>query len=203
MSKLTHTLQAFLGNAEAAVSLLGDALCAAVITMAQHGTRAPVDEAIALIEALKGRTLKEKAARAGLAAVIAQIRGFKPGTVTKDDAATIGAAVASGFVLAAVELMTAPKVTYAKPSGADVASRALKTLAELNDAQVSALLKTAAGADLMARMARVQAVAESIAQAKQAEADALKAKRATAAALANASAPAAAPAAPVPLLQAA
>ena len=185
MSKLTATIQAFLGNAEAAVTLLGDALCAAVIVMAQHGTRAPVDEAITLIEALKGRTLKEKAARAGLAAVVDQIRAFKPGTITKEDAATIGAAVASGFVLAAVELMTAPKVTYAKPAATNVATRAVKTLAELTDTQVSAMLKTAAGADMLARFARVQAIADSVKAAKQAEADTLNAKRATATALQN------------------
>lgn len=152
MSKLSTIIAAFLGDAESAVSIVGDALSAAVTLMAQHGTRQPVDDAIALIEKLSGRTLRERAIKAGLSAVSVNIKMIKVGKTTAADAETMGNDTACAFTLAAVETLTAIKAPGKKATASETAARALKALKGLSDVQILAMLKTPDGADLLTRV---------------------------------------------------
>lgn len=151
MSKLSTILSAFLGDVEAGTIIVGDALHAAVVTMAQHGTRAPVDEAVKMIDALSLRSVREKALRAGLDAVRGAIKGIKAGKVTADAAQTLGADISASFVLACGEVLTAPKAPPVK-APADIVARAVKALAGVSDAALSKALRDAGAADLLTRL---------------------------------------------------
>lgn len=177
---LSAIIRAFLGDADAGVTIVSEALSAAVVTMAVHGTRAPVDDAVKLVTDLKGKTTREKAMRAGLDEVRAILKRVAVGKTSDADAASLAEEVARLFVAGAGEILTAPKVTYAKPAASDVASRALKALAGLTDPQIAAMVKTAAGAELLQRVARIAAVQASV-EALRAGADAAKTARVKAA----------------------
>lgn len=197
---LVVILKAFLGDKDAALSLVADALHSAIVTMAAHGTRAPVDDACALIQSLKGKTTNEKAMRAGLFAIVVTPQAFAAGTVKTceliglnagkhagDAAPVLADDIVAVFMAAAGEILTAPKVTYAKPGAADTAARALKALGALTDAQVTAALRTTVGADFAARVARIAAVSTAAADVAQAAKAAQASKDVAAAALLKAS----------------
>lgn len=165
MSKLHTVLQAFIGNPEAAVTLVGEALETAVITMARHGTRAPVDEAIKFIDALTGRSDREKALKAGLQAVRGIIKGIQAGKSTPEAAKGVAGDVAREFVTACAEYLTTPRAKAVKPA-ADVAAKALKALAGLTDAQMLKALATNEGRDLYTRLHALKMAQEATEQAR-------------------------------------
>lgn len=150
---LSVIVSTFLGDAEAGVNMLGDAIESAVLTLAAHGTDAPYIEACKMVAALKGTTTRVRAVRAGFDTIKSEVARIQPGKVEKGAAATLADSIGGAFVLAAGEVLNAPKITYAKAPASEQAAKALKTLAGLSAAQFSAMLRTNAGADLATRIA--------------------------------------------------
>lgn len=167
---LRAAIAVFLGDAEGAVNMLADTLAASVSLMLQHGTKAPVDDAIKVALSVKGSTVRVRALRAGFTAVYdvdadKQASGIlcdamgKAGKVkAQDKAQEIADTISSAFTLAAVEVMTAQTAPKAKAKPAVVAARAIAALAALTDAQFGAAIGANEWADLMARADRLQAV---------------------------------------------
>lgn len=211
MSKLSVSIRAFLGNTEAAAELVGDALHSAILIAGQHGTRAPLDEAVLFVFSLPAKSAKEKAlirgmvacgfthadapnadhkAKAGIKG--AALPGLKVGKMIADEAQALADDMSAAFVLALAEEVTAPKAPK-KVDPSAVAQKALKALASLTDAQFAKYVRgSGEWADLQAVIARLDAAA-----AAAAAADAMKtAKRVAPSPAAPAVAAPAAPAAP-------
>lgn len=178
--KLSAVILAFLGDADSAVTIVGDAIESALCIMLIDGTKAPFDDACGIVGKLTGRTLKERAMRAGFDA----LKGCKIGAAGKfkgqeSEAQAHADAAASAFTLACGEVLTAPKATPTPVSAADKIARALKALASVSDAQFDKAMQGSAGATLLARIA--------ILEGQHAAHAAEKAKQGAAAALAKAS----------------
>ena len=156
--RLSDVLRAFLGDAEAGCNIIGNALSLAVACMAQHGTDGPVKEACALLEGLTGRGTREKALKAGYAAVKGELLGIVPGKSEAPAAHDAGERIGAAFVLAVGEVLNTPTVKV-EVSPADVLSRAAAKVAKVTDADVSRFLSTQAGRDMFARLTGLAAAA--------------------------------------------
>jgi hypothetical protein len=195
MSKLTNIISVFLGDAEAAVSLVADALQSAFYTMAVHGTRAPMDEAAKMVADMTKGTKRERALKAGFAAIAEIVGAIEPGKVTKEAAKTAGEALHAEFSVFAADVLNmrvakAKTPAKAAPKAVDIAAQALAALATLTDKEMSAALATNDGADLAARLQRIAEIAAS-AQALKEGADAAdKARELTASTMAGLTKPA-------------
>ena len=164
---LVSVLRAFLGDAEQGAAIVGHAIGRAVVIVAAHGTRAPLDEARAMVEALPGRSTREQALRAALLSVAPDLDAIPVGKVKPAAAEAMGARIGEAFTLAVSTILTAPRVK-AKTPAADIAARACKALTGLSDKDVSALLRTDAGADLCTRLQALQSVIKAVDAAQEA-----------------------------------
>lgn len=153
---LSHAVAAFLGDAGAAVSIVGAALHSAIGTLAQHGTRAPIDKAAAIVAAIKGTGRRDVAMREGWAAALVVVKGIKAGRHDEAGATELADKAAEAFELAAGAILNTVTVK-AKADPAKVAARAFAVLKGLTDAQLTRALTGADAADVLASIARVQA----------------------------------------------
>lgn len=184
MSKLAAVFRSFLGDAESAVSIVADALASAVKVAAQHGTQAPLFEALAMVSELKGVSRRVVALRDGIAATglsigadkRVSIPGATLGATPAAQASAIAAEVASAFTVTASVQMTA-KLEKVSRSDDEKALAALKVLAGIGDAAILRALSSEHGQTALANIIRAQAVANAAAAAARADAAAAKAMR--------------------------
>lgn len=170
MSRITfaQALQAFMGDKDAATAIVGDAIRAAVTLYCAHGNDGHIVEALRFVASLKGASVKVRALQAGVQASGLSLKGpeGKQRAVYAHCAAAkggeqseaFGERAEADFSLAVGEVFTTP-TKPAKADPAKVAARAMEALEGLTDKQLMAALSTHAGADMLARIARLQSVA--------------------------------------------
>lgn len=160
MSRILSVIRTFLGHAEEGAALVAETLGAAVAVMAQHGTKAPVEEALSFMDSLSGTAKRERALREGAIVVAPIIAKVRPGRHTAEEAGTLAAEVEEALMLAVSAVLTA-KVTKAKATPAETIAKALASLAKVKDKDLAKALRTpGAGADLVARVMALHAANE-------------------------------------------
>lgn len=173
---------AFAGDNEARIAVVADALVSAVIVTAQHGTFAPLLDAVIAVDSLKGKAAYVQAIRAGLAACglkatpngkAVQGDGLKVGKMTADAAETLAQSFGESFTLAASTIINTPKEKKPGDSAATIAAKAFTALQGLT---LRDLRKALAGNDARVVLANLAIIAAEDAQAEAARiaAEALK-----------------------------
>jgi hypothetical protein len=156
---LRAALAAFMGDGEAACDVVAIALHSAVTTYAQHGTRAPLDDASAFCANAKGNAKRFAALRAGWDAVAPILRTVKPGKSDAEASQDAATRCADAFTLAAGAVLGAVAVK-GKGDPVKAGTQAAGRLAKLTPAHLRRVLATNEGRDMLAAIARVQAEGE-------------------------------------------
>lgn len=177
MSKLSLSVifRAFVGDAESQIATVADALSSAIVTVAVHGTYAPLVDALTSIDNLKGKAKYVLALREGLRASGlsltpnskgVQAPGLRVGKLAADAADTLAAGMVESFTIAASTVLTA-KVTKPGATPGEVASKAFAALAGLTARQLRTALT---GNDARAVLATLRMLDAEDAQALAAKA---------------------------------
>ena len=171
MSKIVTVFRAFVGDVDAAGQLLADALQDTVIIALVHGTRAPLEDAFAFVQGLKGRSAKEKALQAGAKACgiaynpdasegkrcTISAPGVRIGATDPTKAASVADDVASAFVAAVAEELALQDNSKAPADPVKRFANALKKAAKLSDAQLRRAMQSDEWGALLARVASINA----------------------------------------------
>jgi hypothetical protein len=168
MSKIAlrqHFLS-FVGNGEARVAVVADAIVAAVVVAAVHGTQSPLADALVSIATIKGQARAVLALREGIAATGMNVtssgkvaaKGLTIGKMAPEKAQALADAIGDAFTVAASTVLTA-SVEKAAPTAAERAGKALAVLVGLTTRELRAALKTNDGASLLAQIALAHAEA--------------------------------------------
>lgn len=174
---LRAALAAFMGDGESAVSIVAAAVAVAVATLAQHGTRAPLDDASTYCATAKGTAKRFAALRAGWSAVEGTMRGIAPGKMDGPAASALGESAADAFTLAAGAILGAA-IVKGKADPLKAGARALATLKALSAAQLRKVFAGEHGADVLAAIAAMQAASVAPVKADTVAARVIKAAQA-------------------------
>lgn len=169
MSKIIISLRqhfaAFVGNAEARVAIVADAIVAAVILAAVSGQQGPLVDALAAVGALKGNAKSLEALRQGIIASgltlsangrTTQAPGLRIGKMTPDAGETLAVAIGEAFTVGASMVLTAKTPAKVVPAS-EIAARAFAALGTLT---LRDLRKALAGNDARALLANLALIAE-------------------------------------------
>jgi len=160
---LKSVFAAFVGDREARVALVCDALVRAVLVTGQHGTYAPLADALSAVATIKGQARAVLALREGIAATGLTVsatgkvsgKGLSVGKMTADAAQVYADNVGEAFTLAASTVLTA-SVEKVKPTDAERAGKAMGVLSSLALGDLRKALRTTEGAHLLAQIALAQ-----------------------------------------------
>ncbi len=169
MSKIAlrqHFLS-FVGNGEARVAVVADAIVAAVYVAGVHGTQSPLADALVSVATIKGQARAVLALREGIAATGLQVsatgkvsgKGLTIGKMAADKAQALADAMGDAFTVAASTVLTA-SVPKQAPTAAERAGKALAVLVGLTTRELRAALRTNDGASLLAQIALAQVEGE-------------------------------------------
>lgn len=162
---------AFAGDVESRIVVVADALVSAVMVTAQHGTFAPLLDALLAVDTLKGKASYVQALRAGLAACglkatpngkAVQGDGLKVGKMTADAAETLAQAFGEAFTIGAATILNAPKE---KKQGDSASAIAAKAFAALQGLTLRDLRKALSGNDARVFLANLAIISAEDAQA--------------------------------------
>lgn len=179
MSKIIISLRqhfaAFVGNAEARVAIVADAIVAAVMLAAVSGQQGPLVDALAAVGALKGNAKSLEALRQGIIASgltlsangrTTQAPGLRIGKMTPDAGETLAQAIGEAFTIGASMVLTAKTPAKVVPAS-EVAAKAFASLGTLT---LRDLRKALAGNDARVVLANLALIAHEDEQARAAKA---------------------------------